>query len=156
MRKIIPIVMLFLLFAAMAPAGEEYLADTDFEPLEFRGVRWQERLDAISGMEELYREEDGSEITCSRKGEDLRFGRAELASIEYIFVDGKLSRISVIAKGEKNQKALLDEAKSMFGKETLNVGEDYMWRFTDVMVMYSVEPDEQSVLFYRYIGFLNK
>ena len=156
MRKIILIAAIFLLFAGMASAGEEYLADTDFEPSDFRGVRWQERLDAISDMEELYREEDGSEIICSRKEEDLRFGDAELESIEYRFVDGKLSTVSVVAKGEKNQKALFDEARSMFGRETLNMGEDYMWRFTDVMVMYSVEPDEQSVLFYKYIGFMNR
>ena len=154
MKKIIPVAVLFLMFAAMAPAGEEYLADTDFEPLDFRGIKWQESLVGISGMEELYREDDGSQITCSRKGDELRLGSAELASIEYIFVGGKLSMVSVIVEGEENQKALRDEAKSMFGKETVKSGDDYMWRFTDVMVMYSEEFDEQSVLFYRYIGFL--
>ena len=44
----------------------------------------------------------------------------------------------------------------LFGGETVHTGDDYMWRFTNVMVMYSKEPDAQSVLFYKYIGFLNK
>jgi hypothetical protein len=64
--------------------------------------------------------------------------------------------VSVVAKGEKNEKALLEEARSIFGRETLHTGDDYMWRFTNVAVMYSKEPDEQSVLFYKYIGFLNR
>ena len=156
MKKNILFAVLFLLFAAIASAGEEYLADTDFEPPDFRGVKWQERLEAISGMEELYREDDGSQITCSRKGDDLWLGSVELASIEYIFLEGKLSAVAVVTKGKENQKALLDEAKSMYGKETLEMGDTYMWRFTNVMVMYSEEPDDQSVLYYRYIGFMNQ
>ena len=155
MKKIIPVAVLFLLFAAMASAGEEYLADTDFEPLDFRGIKWQESLDGISGMNELYREDDGSQVICSREGDELRLGSAELASIEYIFWDGKLSEAAVAAVGEENRKALLDEAKSMYGRETLKMGDTYMWRFTNVMVMYGEEPNDQSVLYYRYIGFLN-
>jgi hypothetical protein len=64
--------------------------------------------------------------------------------------------ISVVAKGKKDEDALFEEAKALFGRETVRNGDDYMWRFTDVAVMFSREPDEQSVLFYKYIGFLNK
>ncbi|MDR3076904.1 MAG: hypothetical protein LBU26_06350 [Synergistaceae bacterium] len=156
LKKIIPAFLLFILFASSALAGEEYMADTDYEPLEFRGIKWQESLDNVRGMEELNREEDGIEITCSRKGEDLRFGRAELSSVEYVFINRKLSMVSVVVSGDKNQNALLSEAKSMFGQETIHAGDDYMWRFTNVMVMYSKEQNDQSVLFYKYIGFLNK
>ena len=156
MKKIIPFAMLILLLAAFASADEGYVVDNDFEPLDFRGIKWLENLDDIRGMKVLYREDDGSETICSRKGDDLRLGGAELSSIEYIFLDGKLSAVSVVAEGEQNQEALLDEAKSMFGRETVNAGDDFMWRFKDVMVMYSKELEEQSVLFYKHIGFLNK
>jgi hypothetical protein len=156
LKKIFLAVAIYLCLVSISSAGEEYMADTSFEPADFRGVKWQESLDRVIGMEELYRADDGTQITCSRAGEDLTFGGAELASVEYIFVDRKLSMVSVVAKGEKNEHALLEEARSIFGRETLNAGDDYIWRFTNVAIMYSKEPDEQSVLFYKYIGFLNK
>jgi hypothetical protein len=97
------------------------------------------------------------EVYCSRKGDEMKMGDAELASVEYIFVGGKLSKVAVTAKGKKNEDALLAEAKNMFGQETVHSGDDYMWRFTDVAVMFSKEPSlEQSVLFFHYIGFLRK
>jgi hypothetical protein len=158
LKKIFAVVILISLLASAAFAGEEYMADTDYEPYDFRGIKWQENLGSLKDMEELYKDDEAgwSQITCARKGEDLTFGRAALDSIEYIFVDRKLSMISVVAKGRKNQDDLLAEAKSAFGRETVNAGDDYIWRFTNVAVMYSREPDDQSVLFYKYIGFMNK
>lgn len=151
------IVVCFIAFFAIRSfTGEEYLADTAFEPTEFRGIKWQESLDNLSDMEELYNEDGGLEIACARKGEKMSFGGAELASVEYVFVERRLSTVSVIVKGAKNKKALLAEAKSLFGHETLRSDPDYMWRFTNLMVMYSEEPDDKGVLFYKYIGFLNK
>jgi hypothetical protein len=139
-----------------AYSGEEFLADPAAEPSEFRGLVWQRPLVSIPDMVELYREDDGSQITCSRKDDDLSFGDADLSSIEYIFVNGKLSMISLVAKGKKNEDALLAEAAAMFGQATTQAEDYYFWRFTDVSVMFSREPDEQSVLFYKYIGFLKK
>jgi hypothetical protein len=160
LKKIFTVILLISLFASVVRAGEEYMADVDFEPKDFRGIKWQEKLENLKDMEELYRDEDesGSQITCSRKNENLLFGRVQvqLDSIEYIFVNGKLSMISAVTKGERNQKDLLDEAKSLFGHETVRAGDDYMWRFSNVMVMYSKEPDEQSVLFYKHMGFINR
>jgi hypothetical protein len=147
-------------FAAIALAfaagycGEEYLADPDAEPSGFRGVAWQQSLDSAPDMVEIYREPDGSEITCRRKGEPLTFGEAKLSSVEYVFIDRKLSMVSVVVNGRREEDALLREALELFGRETLQRGGDYIWRFNDVAVMFSREPDEQSVLFYKYIGFL--
>jgi hypothetical protein len=145
-----------VLAAACAYGGEEFLADPAAEPLEFRELEWQRPLSSIPDMVELYREDDGSQITCSRKNDDLSFGDAALSSIEYIFVHDKLSMISLVAKGKKNEDALLGEAVALFGQATVRTGDDYMWRFTDVAVMFSREQDDQSVLFYKYIGFLSK
>jgi hypothetical protein len=139
---------------AASRAGEEYMADPAAEPADFRGVRWQAPLSDLGDMEEQYREEDGSQITCRRKDEDLTFGGAKLDSIEYIFVNGRLSMVAVVAKERANEDALLREAMDLFGQETTRAGEDYLWRFTDVSVMFSREQDEQSVLFYQYIGFM--
>ena len=155
LKKIFIAVLCVVLAAACADSGEEFLADPAAEPSEFRGLAWQQSLSSISDMVELYRDGDGA-ITCSRKDDDLSFGDAALSSIEYIFVDDKLSTISLVAKGKKNEDALLGEAIAMFGRATVQSGEDHLWRFTDVAVMFSREPDEQSVLFYKYIGFLNK
>jgi hypothetical protein len=146
--------MLFL--ASRALAGEEYMADVGLEPMEFRGVKWQQSLDSVKGMEELFSEDDGAEIICKRSGEEMSFGGTELESVEYIFIDRKLSMVSVVTQGAKNQDALLAEAKSLFGEETLHSGDDYIWRFTNVSVMYSKEPEERAVIFYKYIGFMNK
>jgi hypothetical protein len=156
LKNFFPAILLLFLFLPSAWASEEYMADPADEPADFRGVKWQTRLDKLDDMEELYREEDGSQITCSRHGEVLKFGPIDLASVEYIFVNDKFSMGSIVVKGKKNQDALLAEAKSLFGKETVKVEESSMWRFTNVAIMYSVEPDDQSVLFYKYIGFLNK
>ena len=156
MKRIILIVMLFLSFSTLAAASEEYLADTDFEPADFRGIRWQQSLEGLSGMVDVYREDDDSWIAVSRTGDEMRFGGAELESIEYIFVDGLLSMVAVVAVGEENWSALLDEAKSRYGRETVHVGDDYMWRFTNVMIMFSMEQEDQAVLFYRYIGNLSR
>ncbi|MDR3280844.1 MAG: hypothetical protein LBT23_10060 [Synergistaceae bacterium] len=157
MKKIICFLLLSLLpQVSFAYAGEEYMADPGAEPADFRGIKWQQALIGLPDMVEQYREEDGSRITCRRKNEDLTFGSAELDNIEYIFVDGKLSMVAVVAKGDKNKAALLDSAHEMFGRETLLNGDDYMWRFTDVAIMFSPEPDDQSVLFYQYIGFLKR
>jgi len=155
LKKIIRALALFLLLTPSGVfAGEEYMADPAIEPADFRGIKWQQKLDGLTGMTEQYREEDGSQITCRRDGEDLTFGGAQLEYIEYIFVDGKLSMVSVAAKGAADEAALLAEARELFGTETVHKGDDYMWRFTDVAVMFSKEPDGQSVLFYQYIGFL--
>jgi hypothetical protein len=145
-----------VLAVSCAYGGEEFLADPAAEPSEFRELEWQRPLSSIPDMVELYREDDGSQITCSRKNDDLSFGDAALSSIEYIFVQDKLSMISLVAKGKKNEDALLGEAVALFGQATVHTGDDYIWRFTDVAVMFSREQDDQSVLFYKYIGFLNK
>jgi hypothetical protein len=155
LKKIFFALFCVILMSPCAHGGEEFLADPVAEPSEFRGLEWQQPLSSIPNMEELYREDDGT-ITCSRKNDDLSLGDAALSSIEYIFIDGKLSMISLVAKGKKNEDALLGEAVAMFGRATVQTGEDYLWRFTNVAVMFSREPDEQSVLFYKYIGFLNK
>ncbi|MDR2779615.1 MAG: hypothetical protein LBB28_00655 [Synergistaceae bacterium] len=139
---------------ASGHAGEEYMADTALEPADFRGIKWQQRLDSLTGMEELYRDDESHQIACYRKGEDMTFGGARLSSIEYIFVDGKLSNVSVVVKGENEAKSLLEEASALYGKETVKNADDYYWRFTDVAVMFSKEPGDQSVLFYQYIGFM--
>jgi hypothetical protein len=156
LKKIFIALFCVVLMQSRAYGGEEFLADPAAEPSEFRGLEWQRHLSSIPDMEELYREDDGSSITCSRKDDDLSFGDAPLSSIEYIFNDGKLSMISLVAKGKKNEDALLGEAVAMFGRATVQTGEDRLWRFTNVAVMFSREPDEQSVLFYKYIGFLNR
>jgi hypothetical protein len=155
-KKILIALLCVVLMPPLARGGEEFLADPAVEPSGFRGLEWQRSLSSIPDMTELYRDDDGSSITCSRKNDDLSFGDAALSSIEYIFVDDKLSMISLVAKGKKNEDALLGGAVAMFGRATVQTGEDYMWRFTNVAVMFSREPDEQSVLFYKYIGFMNK
>ncbi|MDR1966316.1 MAG: hypothetical protein LBQ36_06365 [Synergistaceae bacterium] len=156
MKKIILALFLLLLFASASPSQEEYLADPLAEPADFRGIKWQQSLESVSGeMETLYSEDDGDEVSCARKGEDMSFGEAKLDSVEYIFIGGKLSKVAVVAKGEENEDALLDAALDLFGKETVHSNGDYMWRFTNVSVMFSREPQlEQSVLFYQYIGFV--
>jgi hypothetical protein len=156
LKKIFAALLVVVLVASRARGGEEFLADPVAEPVEFRGLEWQRPFSSIPDMAELYRDDDGSSITCSRKNDDMSFGGAALSSIEYIFIDGKLSMISLVAKGKKNEDALLGEAVAMFGRATVQTGDDYLWRFTNVAVMFSREPDEQSVLFYKYIGFLNK
>jgi hypothetical protein len=142
--------------ASCACGGEEFRADSAAEPAGFRELEWQRPLSSISDMVELYRDDDGSETICSRKNDDLSFGDAALSSIEYIFVRDKLSMISLVAKGKKNCDALLGEATAMFGRATVQSGDDRLWRFSNMAVTFSRESAEQSVLFYKYIGFLNK
>jgi hypothetical protein len=156
LKKLFIALLGVVIMSSYACGGEEFLADPAAEPSEFRALEWQQPLSSIPDMVELYRDEDGSSITCSRENDDLTFGDAALSSIEYVFVDDKLSMISLVAKGKKNEDALFGEAAAMFGQATVRTGDDYLWRFTDVAVMFSREPDEQSVLFYKYIGFLNK
>jgi hypothetical protein len=82
----------------------------------------------------------------------MTFGGAVLESIEYAFYKGRLSTVTVIAKGAENEKKLLEEALRLFGRETVRSGEDYMWRFTRVAVMYSFEPQfGQAALFYQHL-----
>lgn len=145
---------LCVIWAAAGCAGEEYLADTAMEPADFRGIKWHQQLDTLPDMEELYRDDEQSQIVCSRKGEKMTFGDARLSSVEYIFVEGRLSNVSVVVKGAKESVSLLEEAKELYGRESLKYGDDHLWRFTDVAVMFSKEPDDQAVLFYQYIGFM--
>jgi hypothetical protein len=156
--KKIALIFLFIMVAAGAAwGGEEFMTDPDAEPDGFRGIEWQRKMSDVPGLVEIYRDEASEEVSCSRTGDEMKMGDAELASIEYIFVGGRLSKVVVVAKGEKNEDALLAEAKNLFGRETVRSGADYMWRFTDVAVMFSKEPQlEQSVLFFHYIGFMRK
>jgi hypothetical protein len=62
--------------------------------------------------------------------------------------------VVIEARGKANMDALLREAAGMFGHETVRSGEDYLWRFDDVAVVYSVELEDQASLLYQYIGFL--
>jgi hypothetical protein len=156
LKKIFIALLAAVIAASCAYGGEEFLADPAVEPSEFRGLAGQQPLSSIPEMVEQYRDDVGRSITCSRKNDDMSFGDAALSSIEYVFVDDKLSMISLVAKGKKNEDALFGEAVAMFGQATVQTGGDHLWRFTNVAVMFSREPDEQSVLFYKYIGFLNK
>ena len=152
--SILTAVLVWAVLAASGRAGEEYMADTALEPADFRGIKWQQPLNSLTDMEELYRDDESHEIACSRKGEDMTFGGARLSSVEYIFVNGKLSNVSVVVKGEHEAKSLLKEARALYGRETVKNGDDYYWRFSDVAIMFSKEPGDQSVLFYQYIGFM--
>jgi hypothetical protein len=158
MKKLIAsvVISVFILAfpAAALQAGEEYMADTAMEPADFRGIKWQQPLDTLTDMEELYRDDESGEIACSRRGEDMTFGGARLSSVEYIFIRGKLSNVAVVVKGGEESKSLLEEAKALYGRESVRNGDDYYWKFTDVSVMFSKEPGDQSVLFYQYIGFM--
>jgi hypothetical protein len=158
MKKLVSLLLIsvsILFYGAVSVhAGEEYMADIAMEPADFRGIKWQQPLNTLTGMEELYRDDESRQIACVRIGEDMTFGGARLSSVEYVFVDGKLSTVSVVVKGVKEAKSLLEEAKALYGKESVKNGGDYYWRFTDVAVMFSEEPDDQSVLFYQYIGFV--
>jgi hypothetical protein len=151
-KKIFLAVLLTLMTAGSCMAAEERLTDPEAEPADFRGLKWGQEMSTISDLVETYRQEDGSEVICKRNGDDLTYGAARLHAIEYVFIDGKLSRVSMIAKGEADEKALLDEAKAIYGDETLEMDGDYIWRFTEVRVMFSKEPSMgQSVLFYAYM-----
>jgi hypothetical protein len=158
MKKLVSFILMpifvWAFSASVGHAGEEYMADTAMEPADFRGIKWQQPLDSLTDMEELYRDDEAGEIACSRKGDDMTFGGARLSSVEYVFFDGRLSNVAVVVKGEHEAKSLLEEARALYGRETLKNGDDYFWKFTDVSVMFSKEPDDQSVLFYQYIGFM--
>ena len=152
MRKIVLALAIYLLAVLTAWAGEEYLADPEAEPSGFRELKWGQSIASIPGMVELYRDDEAKEVSCSRKDDDLTFGGAKLAMIEYIFYDDGLARVAVVAKGQENEDALLREARRLFGRETVQNGDDSLWRFTNVAVMFSREPSmEQSVLFYQRI-----
>jgi hypothetical protein len=147
LKKILQIILLLLATAEICLA-EENLADPDLEPYDFRGIKWGQNLNTVEGMVEIYRGSDGKSAAYVRS-EDLTFGEAKLDSIEYNFVEGKLATVSVTAKGEKNEKALLTEALNIYGPQTFNVGGDYMWVFSYINIMYSREEDfGQSALFY--------
>ncbi|MDR1481270.1 MAG: hypothetical protein LBI74_01445 [Synergistaceae bacterium] len=150
-RKIL-CVILGIFMIAVEVRAEEYLSDPAAEPLDFMGIRWGQDVGGIPGLVETYRSEEGDMAVYTRSDDAKLFGSVNLDSIEYVFVRGKLTRGSFVAKGEKDEAALLREALYIFGKETARVGGDYMWRFTDTNVLFSSEPQfEQSALFFIYL-----
>jgi hypothetical protein len=151
LRKFFLAIFLVSYFAVSCFGGEEYLADQSAEPLDFRGVKWGQSAKTLSGLKELYRADDENLVSYSRKGEDMNFGAAKINLVEYVFVNDRLSRVAVTAKGA-NEDVLLREAAAIYGRETAKIGEDYIWRFTNVSIMFSREPGMgQSVLYYMYI-----
>jgi hypothetical protein len=137
---------------AACGSAEEYLADPALEPSDFMGIGWGQDVSTVADLVETYRSEEGDMAVYVRSADVKIFGGVTLDSIEYTFIQDKLRRGALTAKGKEAEDALLHEAASVYGRETARVGEDYIWRFTDVNVMFSREPHlDQSVLFYIYL-----
>lgn len=125
-------------------------ADLSKEPKDFRGIRWGQSVDSLSGMQLQY----GDDATgiYTKKDDELTYGDANLEKIEYVFINGNLFRVSLIAKGYDNGKNMLDEARREFGTETAKTDGQAVWKFADTAVFFMVEEElDQCVLFYRYM-----
>ena len=141
--------LLALLSFFVPPASS---ADMSKEPRDFRGIRWGQDVSTLPDM--VLRHNDVMSATSfyTKKNEDLDFGKAKLEEIEYVFVNDNLSKVTLVTRGAENERALLEEARRLFGEETLEMEENSVWRFQDVAVFYMRESEtEQAVLYFRYL-----
>lgn len=107
----------------------------------FRDLRFGDPLPR-SGFEEVYRNEDGTEITYKRAIDSLRIGGAEVDAIRYIFYRGRLYGVNITAPGYKNSRALLLALQETYGlgERPNRYIEKYRWAGWNVMLVY--EHDE--------------
>jgi len=116
-------------------------------------LRWGTKISAIKGLEKVRDPEgqDGVEEYLLKK-ENLKFGKATLSSIHYVFWRDRLYIVTIRTEGGSNYTALRDEVYRLFG-EGLRVDpslERYLWTDapSDMMLQYSKD-DQQGLLWLR-------
>lgn len=85
------------------------------EPDGFRGIKWGTDLSNLSDMFQIEIEANNEKV-CTRKGDELRIGKAKLERIEYVFWMNKFYEVYIILRGTQNWNYFKETIFETFGK----------------------------------------
>ena len=118
-----------------------------------RNLRWATRINEITGLDKIMdaSEQEGVAEYRQETG-DLKFGQAEVSSINYAFWRDRLYMLTILTKGRANFTALRGEVFRQFGRglRTEPKLERYLWTKgpSDIMLQYAKD-GEQGQLWLR-------
>ncbi|MBP1747684.1 MAG: hypothetical protein H6Q52_223 [Deltaproteobacteria bacterium] len=118
---------LFACFALLFCTGGESAAFPG-EPAGFSGLTWGTPIDVLESLKYVGTDSAGMSL-YERAGDELFFGRARLAAIEYGFENGRLAAVSLKVDSLLQYLLMKEEAFRRYGRgEELPGGEDsYVW-----------------------------
>jgi len=147
-RIVLSLLVSILFLVSCATDTATITVQTDEVEVEgFRGIEWDTPLEKIkSDMVLVGKNEDKELEWCNRKGEDLSIGEAKMESIHYVFYQDLFFRISMIARGADNYKALRDHFIAGYGKADSSTEYSYTWNFEKTRIMFGYNPSTEVSL----------
>jgi hypothetical protein len=108
------------------------------EPDGFRGIKWGTDISTLKGMIHVRSAPRNSGVVFyRRKGDELRFGDAQLDKLEYAFWNGKFSSVWIHSVGYANWLDLHDATTAEFGEgyQPHRYIEQYLWYGSSTMIL---------------------
>ena len=138
---------------ATQPAVIKQDHDSIFPDKTYSKLKWGTRFAAMNGLKKIHVAAGPDDVVeYERVKENLKLGRANLASIHYSFWRDKLYMLTIRTRGRSNYTALRDDILRQFGKGRRDhqADERYLWTNApnDMMLQYSRD-GEQGLLWLR-------
>ncbi len=127
---------LFFTIAIVLLSGKSFAFQN--EPDGFRGIKWGTDISELKGMTHVRTDPSyGGVEFYTMKGDELRFGEAQLDNIEYAFWRGKFSSVWIYSIGYSNWLDLRDATVARFGEGYKPHGyiEQYLWYGASTMIL---------------------
>jgi len=150
MKKILIVVLSYLLISSFAFAEWRIGGKPGTEPDGFRGIKWGTSIDDLAGMKYLRTDPGYGGIQMyTKSNEDLKIGAANLEEIEYHFWQGKFCDSWILTVGFSNWSGLKEATFEKFGAgyQSNKDIEKFFWfgPRTEMMLLYS-EITEKGLL----------
>lgn len=121
-------VFIFLSFIFLLSSGSAYPFKN--EPDGFNDIKWGTDIGFIKGLRYAYSKKGADEIKVYKKDDAIKkFGKAEIAYVEYEFYKGKFASVTLKVKDLYNFILLRDYCFRIFGRGSALVpkAERYFW-----------------------------
>ena len=158
MKKILIVVLSYLLISSFAFAEWTMGGKSGTEPDGFRGIKWGTSIDNLAGMKHL-RTYPGFEgiLIYTKKNEDLKIGAANLEEVHYHFWQGKFFSVWIYTVGSVNWSGLREATFEKFGAgdQSNEDKEEFTWLGpqTGMMLEYSPITEQGSLWIYSTVAF---
>jgi hypothetical protein len=149
--------LLFFFLAALAGCATiSKKADFANEMDGFRQYKWGTSVEEIDDalIPQGFDKGRNVEWFARRKDDPAAIGKARPESINYVFRNGRLVAVSIIARGPSNYRALREELEQRLGKIEPADKNAYSWDLAQTMILFSYsEQTETAMLVIRAKGY---
>jgi hypothetical protein len=115
---------------------------TESEKDGFRGMKWGTPVEEMEPELTFVGWDEAKQLEWYEKeNEDLSLGGATLESIHYVFYQGVLKRVAIVARGPGNHELLRQHFLESFGDATGSTDRSLTWELDKTLVLFAHNPD---------------